>query len=372
MIQAIKTNQSVIIALMIAVLLTGWIASGAYSSEKVINKPIVKPTKSEVKHVRSRILKQVSFAPKICTTATTKPSKTLKIKSEISGQLVSKQIRKGDKIKKGDLLFKIDIDDRLERKKEAEAQLERFKLEYKVAQKLQKKNFSTETNLAAARANLEGAKTRLAQIQLEIENISVTAPFDGVINTTLTEEGDFITPGKELAELIAIDPIVFDASITEQNISKIKLGTNGQAILLSGLSTNGAISYISSVASSNTRTFAVEFEANNKDNKILAGLTAELCLNNNTIVAHTISPSMVSLDANGKIGVKTVTTENTVKFLPVEIINSSSSTTWVAGLPEQVQVITVGHGFVDDGETVKATLETAASSDINSTPKSAE
>ena len=357
MLKSVKNNQSIIVAAAIAIVLTSWIASGAYSSEPEVNKPIVKPVKSEIKHVRSRILKQVSFSPKACTTATTKPSKTLEIKAETSGKLIKKLVSKGDKVKKGDLLFKIDIDDRLERKKEAEAQLERFELEYKVAKKLQKKNFSTETNLAAAKANLEGAKTRLTQIKLEIENTAVTAPFDGIVNTTSTEEGDFITLGKALAEIVAIDPIIFDASITEQKIAKIKLGTTGQASLLSGISTNGVISYISSVASPNTRTFAVEFEAQNSDNLILAGLTAELCLNSNNITAHTISPSMVSLDANGRIGVKTVTNANTVQFLPVEILKSSSNTTWVAGLPKEVQVITVGHGFVEEGEQILATLE---------------
>ena len=357
MIKAIKSNQSIIIALAIAIILTGWISFGAYSSEPPTNKPIVKPVKSENKFVRSRILQQVEFSPKICTTATTKPSKTLEIVAETSGKLVKKIVSKGDKVKSGDLLFKIDIDDRLERKKEAEAQLERYKLEYKVAQKLQKKNFSTETNLAAAKANLEGAKTRLAQIKLEIENVLITAPFDGVINTTMTEEGDFISPGKALAELIAIDPIIFDASITEQNISKIKLGTTGKATIISGISANGTVNYISSVASAKTRTFAVEFESSNENNLILAGLTAELCLNNKSMVAHIISPSMVSLDKKGKIGVKSVTHDNKVKFIPIEIIKSSSNSTWVAGIPNNAQVITVGHGFVNEGDEVIATLE---------------
>ncbi len=357
MIKAIKTNQSIIIAITIAILLTGWIASGAYSSEPVINKPIVKPTKDEIKHVRTQILKQVSFSPKICTTATTKPSKILEVKAEVSGKLSKKLVSKGDNVKKGDILFKIDLDDRIERKSQAEAQLERFKLEYQVAKKLQKKNFSTETNLAAAKANLEGAKTQLAQIKLEIENISITAPFDGIINTTYTEEGDFITTGKALAELITISPIVFDTSITEQNISKIKIGTTGTATTLSGINAKGSVSYISSIANAQTRTFAVELKAINEDNQILAGLTAELCLNNDDIITHTISPSIISLDPSGNIGVKTVTSDNKVKFLPIEIINSSSNTTWVTGLPANVQVITIGHGFVKDGEQVKATIE---------------
>ncbi len=357
MLKTIKANQSLIIAIFIAMFLTIWIASGAYSSEPVDDRPMVRPPGEVSKHVRSRIIKQEKFSPKICITATTKPSKTLEVKAETSGKLLKKLVSKGDKVEKGDVLFKVEMDDRIERKLEAEAKLERYKLEYKVAQKLQKKNFSTETNLAAAKAELEAAKTRLTQIRLEIENTIITAPFSGIVNNTFTEEGDFINIGKPLAKLIVIDPILFDASITEQNISKLKLGTPGNAELLSGTKAEGVISYISAMADSSTRTFHIEFESSNNDMAILAGLTSELCLNNDNLSAHKISPSILSLDDHGRIGVKAISSDSTVKFIPVQIINSSSNITWVSGLPAQVEVITVGQGFVKKGDLVVATPE---------------
>ncbi len=357
MLKAIKANQSIIIAIFIAMFLTIWIASGAYSSEPVDDKPMVKPPEEVAKQVRSRLIKQEKFSPKICVTATTKPSKAIEVKAETSGKLLKKLVSKGGKVEKGDVLFKIEMDDRIERKLEAKASLERYKLEYKVAQKLQKKNFSTETNLAAAKAELEAAKTRLTQIELEIENTIITAPFSGIVNNTFTEEGDFINIGKSLAELIAIDPILFDASITEQNISKLKLGTSGSAELLSGAKAKGVISYISAMADSSTRTFHIEFESGNKGFAILAGLTSELCLNNDNLSAHRISPSILSLDENGRIGVKTIGSDSMVKFIPVQIINSSSNITWVSGLPTEVEVITIGQGFVKTGDLVVATPE---------------
>lgn len=371
MFKAIKANQSLIIAVLIALFLTAWIASGAYSSEPIDDKPMVRPPEAVSKHVRSRIIKQEKFSPKICVTATTKPSKSLEIKAETSGRLLKKMVYKGDKVKKGAVLFKIELDDRIERKLEAEAKLERYKLEYKVAQKLQKKNFSTETNLAAAKAELEAAKTRLVQIKLEIENTVITAPFSGIVNNTFTEEGDFINTGKSLAELIAIDPILFDAAITEQNISKLKIGTSGKAELLSGIKADGVISYISAMADSSTRTFNIEFESNNNDLTILAGITSELCLNSDNLSAHKISPSILSLDDTGRIGVKAINSDNRVEFIPVQIINSSSNITWVSGLPAEVEVITVGQGFVKKGDIVVATPELAPKkTDI--TKKSAE
>lgn len=341
--------------MFIALFLTAWIASGAFSSEPVDDKPMVRPPEAVSKHVRSRILKQEQFSPKTCITATTNPSKTLQIKSETSGKLLKKRVTKGDRVEKGEVLFTIDMDDRIERKLEAEAKLERYKLEYKVAQKLQKKNFSTETNLAAAKAELVSAKARLVQIKLEIGNTTITAPFNGIINNTFTEEGDFINTGKSLAELIKIDPILFDASITEQNIGKLKIGTTGEATLLSGSNIKGAISYISAVADASTRTFNIEFEAENKDSTILAGLTSELCLNNGNLSAHMIPPSIFSLDDKGRIGVKTISADKTVKFIPIQIIKSSSNITWVSGLPNEVEVITVGQGFVKEGDAVIAT-----------------
>jgi multidrug efflux system membrane fusion protein len=50
--------------------------------------------------------------------------------------------------------------------------------------------------------------------------------------------------------------------------------------------------------------------------------------------------------------VKTVNSDDVVAFYPIEVVKAQISGIWVTGLPEKVNVITVGQGFVNVGETV--------------------
>jgi multidrug efflux system membrane fusion protein len=47
-----------------------------------------------------------------------------------------------------------------------------------------------------------------------------------------------------------------------------------------------------------------------------------------------------------------VTDDDTVAFNPVEIVRAQTDGIWVAGLPSKARIITVGQGFVAEGETV--------------------
>jgi multidrug efflux system membrane fusion protein len=62
------------------------------------------------------------------------------------------------------------------------------------------------------------------------------------------------------------------------------------------------------------------------------------------------------LSEDGTIGVKAIDAADRVVFYPVEIVASTDAGISVSGLPEEVQVITIGHGFVKPGEIVEPTL----------------
>ena len=93
-----------------------------------------------------------------------------------------------------------------------------------------------------------------------------------------------------------------------------------------------------------------------------AGVTAEMRVPGGDMLAHKISPSLLTLDADGNVGVKTVNRFNQVEFYVVEIARSETDGVWVAGLPETSSIIVLGQGYVDVGvevEAVPADTETA-------------
>jgi len=109
---------------------------------------------------------------------------------------------------------------------------------------------------------------------------------------------------------------------------------------------------VAPVADEATRTFTVELEIDNTAGTYPAGITARLFIPAETIFAQRISPSLLTLDDEGNLGVKTVNDDGQVEFYPADIARSSSDGVWIAGLPTVATIITVGQGFVTSGATV--------------------
>jgi multidrug efflux system membrane fusion protein len=74
--------------------------------------------------------------------------------------------------------------------------------------------------------------------------------------------------------------------------------------------------------------------------------------------AHRVSPAILTLTDDGKIGVKTVNAENIVEFHAVQIVGDGPDGVWLVGLPERARFITVGQDFVVTGQKVEPVPDT--------------
>ena len=157
--------------------------------------------------------------------------------------------------------------------------------------------------------------------------------------------------------VIDYDPILVIGQVSEQEIKKITPGINGFAILSTGERLEGIISYVSKTADVKTRTFRIELEINNSSFQVKDGITAELFIPTKKVQAHLIPPSSLTLDSEGKIGVRHINSINKVIFSGVDIIGDEQELVWVTGLPEILTLITIGQEFVLEGQTVDYSLE---------------
>src|SRR5690606_27179036 len=132
------------------------------------------------------------------------------------------------------------------------------------------------------------------------------------------------------------------------------LGGEGSAVLVDGSEVTGKVRYISRVADQATRTFSVELAVPNPDSAIRAGVTAQLRLFAAAVRVHTLSSALLSLADDGTVGVKVVDDRDIVRFYPVQIVGSTQEGLHVTGLPERIRLITVGQGFVTEGQQVQA------------------
>ena len=163
--------------------------------------------------------------------------------------------------------------------------------------------------------------------------------------------------GEPVVTILDLSTIVVAGDVSEHNVSKIKPGLSGRAVLVDKRELEGQITYVARSSSASTRTFRVELEVPNPSYAVAEGITAKISLSVGETVAHRLSPALLTLSDEGVMGIKVINAENVVEFLSVTLVADTPEGTWLGGLPEQLELISVGHEFVKQGQKVTAVRE---------------
>jgi len=188
-------------------------------------------------------------------------------------------------------------------------------------------------------------------VVVELNRTEVKAPFSGYIEQ-IVKPGNFLERGQVCATIIQLNPISFIAGVPEYDINKVRINQKVNLELVTGQSINGKLTFVSKSASPDTRTFQVESQIENLDGLIKDGLTANMTIEIDKVKAHKISPSILLLNDEGKLGIRIVTKNNIAKFVEIMILEDSEEGLWITGVSEKVEIIIQGQGFVEDGQEV--------------------
>jgi multidrug efflux system membrane fusion protein len=287
------------------------------------------------------------------------PDRETMIRAETSGDVAEVLVTKGADVAAGDVLARLTT-------KRLEADLTRAREEYDRAlrefnnsEQLLERGVATVDRLSSARAALAAAEAQLTAAEEALDAARIEAPFDGRIEQFSLDEGEYVTAGSEVGRIVDNRPLTVSFQVPQGKLTGLREATTATVTFITGEEREGRVSFVGSAAASETRTFLAEIVVSNEDGAIPAGISAEVRIPTGTELAHFVSPSIVSLNDTGEIGVKTVR-DGTVVFYPVEIVRAEVEGLWVTGLPEQAELITIGQGFVSDGEPVRAEAEPAS------------
>lgn len=287
-------------------------------------------------------------------TGSTMAADTLQLMNSYAGRVIKRAVEQGQFVEQGKTIIQIDTRTLALQLEQASLLVKQKQLELDGIKKLNLTNLSSKVNVAQAETELASAKATERALQVDFENADVTAPFSGVLNSLEVQEGQVLAAGASIGHLVSVNPIKISVKVPQNKIQHIDLGTQGSVVLESGYEAEGFVSYISAVADTSSRTVRVEMEVANPDNRIAAGLTAKVDFLLDMQRAHSLSPALLTLDDAGNTAIKTIDLNNEVVIMPVEIIKSEREQVWVRGLPDNVNIITVGQGFVSAGDLVKA------------------
>lgn len=354
-------NRPWLLSAGIALVVVAWLASGLVPPSDEASEPGsasgAEPADEAPSSVRVRSQSAEEVRRYIVVNGNTAPARTVTLAAETDGRVESLGLERGRNGNEGALVVRLDERDRQARIAEARAVLIQRQAEFEAREQLKSSSYVSDAQLKEARALLEAARTELVRAELDLEYARIVAPFDGALLERNVEVGDFVSRGDPVATWVDNRRIVVTANLSEHDAGYVEAGQLAEARLATGESVRGSIRFVAPVADAGTRTFVVELEVDNGDGSLRAGGTAELRIPAESVLAHRIAPSLLTLDDAGNVGVKIVTAEDKVRFVVADIAMSDADGVWLTGLPSEATIITVGQGYVADGSVVTAVPE---------------
>lgn len=291
----------------------------------------------------------------VLTRGQTEAARRVEVRAETTGTVISDPLRRGAEVQTGDVLCRLDPDTRAASLKEAEAKLAEARLAATAAEKLQQGGYRSETAAAGAQASLQAAQAGVEAARREIERLTITAPFAGILEEDSAELGALLSAGGLCATVTALDPIKLVGYVAETEIDRIEPGAMVGARLATGREVTGRVSYLSRSADTATRTFRIEAEVANPDRSIREGQTVEMIISAPGTQAHLLPASVLTLDDNGRLGVR-LAVDGVARFAPAQLLRDTREGVWITGLPEAADVIVVGQDYVTDGAALAVTM----------------
>lgn len=352
-------------AIIVGGLAAIWLLSGLLGTE---DKPSVNEQRTqsamaapaERVKVRGRYIEAQPYTTRVVVNSRTEANRSVQLRAELDGVVAGLPVEEGQQVRKGDVICELAAEDRPEKLAIARAALHKAELDFAGAQKLKGRGLQSDSAMAQQQVALSRARADLKRAQLDVQNLNIRAPFDGVVNSRAVELGDFVRRGEECATILDLDPMLIVGEVSESQVANLMPGAQASAQLQRGPVIDGKLRYVSQQAHPVTRAYRVEVAVANGDGGLRSGVSARMALPTGERMAHRINSSLLTLDDAGLLGVKVLDSEHRVAFRNVELVSDENEGVWVSGLPARTLLITVGQEYVSVGETVDVALEDSA------------
>jgi len=221
------------------------------------------------------------------------------VSSKGTGILVYLGVVEGDKVKKGQIIARLDDRDIVAQLDEAKSSLQLYKAQMKEVEnnynrekELFNRGLSSQQSLDQAEtayksllANIDMADARIRAAEVALENMIIRAPFDGTVLTKNAEVGEIVAPfGASTTSRAAVvtiadmNSLMVETDVSESNIEKIKPDTDCEIVLDSnpGKSYQGYVFKIVPTADRSKATVLVKVGFKSYDNRVLPEMSAKV------------------------------------------------------------------------------------------------
>jgi membrane fusion protein, multidrug efflux system len=346
-------------AVGLVVAAVAWIASGhLFPHETAESRAAIRTGEPEKQKLFRVSVMDVRVEPRsrnLLLSGRTEADRKMMVTARGDGTISELKVRRGQFVKQGDVIAILSDEAREARVLQARAMLMQRKTELAAKMKLVEQGTMPKLEAVNLETQYKAAEAGLAAAEAERERGVVRAPWSGVVNDVPVEVGQaaFSMQGKEIAQIVALDPILAVVEVAERNLHGIHVGDAAEIRLVTGHKAQGKVRFISRTASQSTRTYRVDIEIPNADGLIPDGITTEATIPLSPVPASRVPRSALTFSSAGDLGVRHVDAANKVVFAKVTVVDDQQEHMWVGGVADGARVIVQGQDFVREGQEVE-------------------
>ena len=217
------------------------------------------------------------------------------ISPELSGQIKKIFVEEGQRVKKGEVLAKINTSILESSIDGVETGLEMATIVFEKQQKLWDKKIGSEIEYLTAKNAKDGLENQLSTLKAQLELASIKAPFGGIVDNINQKVGDLASPGVPMMQLVNLNKLYINADVSESHLPALNKGDMVEVSfpVFSNLILKEPIFRISNIIDPQNRSVSIQLKINNKNEMLKPNGLAMIKINDFSSDSALVVPSII-------------------------------------------------------------------------------
>ena len=282
---------------------------------------------------------------------------------EVAGTLLKIYVEEGDRVKSGQLLASVDDGGLKNQLTQMKTQLALAQTTFERQQRLWDQKIGSEIQFLQAKTNYEAQKAAVDQMQDQLSKYSIRAPFSGIIDDVIKDQGTVVAPGQgsEVFRIVNLSNMFIEVPVPETYIATIKKGKQVKVEFpILGETIDSYVRETGNFINPNNRSFVAEIPVSNESGNVKPNLTAKVHINDYRNESAILIPqSTISENAEGEqyaYVVSNISKDNLAVAKKTIITTGKTQGDFVevlSGIESGQSIIVEGARSVKEGQTVK-------------------
>lgn len=217
--------------------------------------------------------------------------RTVMVGAEIPGRIIGLTVEEGDRIERGQALFRVDVSQQRAAVEPLRVQLRQVESEIERTQRLVDRGLATTANVDQLRAQQAALREQIAQLDVTQRQARTTAPITGIVVEKMAESGEYASPGTPLLRVVDHDRMKVRVGIPEGDIAHVREGMEVD-VRIDALDRAfvGEVARIGVELDGRNRTFPIEILVDNEDRLLRSGMRSIVTITRRTVEDAVIIP----------------------------------------------------------------------------------